>query len=218
MTCNLTRNTIWIHKSKSAEEALEVTERTSFKLFILDLNLPGMNGVELCKEIRSHSPMAICIAVTGYTSLFELHDCREAGFEDYFTKQVSLVELNEVVEHLSEAGEMEKEVMMLKKFDQGGNNSGLGNEHPGHPFDDFTLGVGNSFFQAQDIFFRGLFQPQDILFRGLFQPQDIFFHGLFQPQNFFLGGIFQLQDFFLGRIFQPQDILFGGYVAFNNFF
>ena len=87
-----------VHTAASAEEALEITERTSFKLFILDLNLPGMNGVELCKEIRSHSPMAICIAVTGYASLFELHDCREAGFEDYFTKPVSLVELNEAVE------------------------------------------------------------------------------------------------------------------------
>ena len=38
-------------------------------------------------------------AVPGYESLFEIHDCREAGFEDYFSKPVKLSALLEAVEH-----------------------------------------------------------------------------------------------------------------------
>jgi len=38
-------------------------------------------------------------AVPGYESLFEIHDCREAGSEDYFTKPVKLSALLEAVEH-----------------------------------------------------------------------------------------------------------------------
>jgi len=56
----------------------------------LDLNLPGMNGVELCRKIRKDRPIAVIHAITGYASLFELTDCREAGFDDYFTKPADM--------------------------------------------------------------------------------------------------------------------------------
>ncbi len=77
----------------SAEEALEIIRQSPFWVYFLDLNLPKMDGVELCRQIRRDWPLAICYAVTGYASLFELADCREAGFEDYFTKPASLADL-----------------------------------------------------------------------------------------------------------------------------
>ena len=85
--------------AESAEEALEIVGRKPFWVLFLDLNLPGMNGVELCREIRNRHPMSIPIAVTGYASLFELTDCRDAGFEDYFTKPVSLTDLVQAAEY-----------------------------------------------------------------------------------------------------------------------
>ena len=85
--------------AESAEEALEIFKREQFWVLFLDLNLPGMNGVDLCREIRKQYPMSIAYAVTGYASLFELSDCRDAGFEDYFTKPASLSDLLEAAEH-----------------------------------------------------------------------------------------------------------------------
>ena len=85
--------------AESAEEALEIFEKERFWVLFLDLNLPGMNGVDLCREIRKQYPMAIPYAVTGYASLFELSDCRDAGFEDYFTKPASLSDLLEAAEY-----------------------------------------------------------------------------------------------------------------------
>ncbi len=52
--------------------------------------------MELCARIRKTLPMAIIHAITGYASLFELSECREAGFDDYFIKPISLKSLRQV--------------------------------------------------------------------------------------------------------------------------
>lgn len=79
-----------VRLSESAEETLKILKQENINVMFLDLNLPKMNGVELCKQIRKTNPMAIIYAVTGYASLFEVVDCRDAGFDDYFTKPVDL--------------------------------------------------------------------------------------------------------------------------------
>ncbi len=72
--------------AENAEEALKLLKDGKTQVMFLDLNMPGMNGITLCKKIRKNFPIAIIHAVTGYSSLFELADCSEAGFDDYFTK------------------------------------------------------------------------------------------------------------------------------------
>ena len=74
----------------TAEEALDILKMKNVNVFFLDLNLPGMNGLELCKLIRRDNPIAFIFAVTGYGSIFELVECREVGFDDYFKKPVDL--------------------------------------------------------------------------------------------------------------------------------
>ena len=76
--------------AETAEEALGILEKENINVMFLDLNLPGMNGVELCRKIRKDRPIAVIHAITGYASLFELTDCREAGFDDYFTKPADM--------------------------------------------------------------------------------------------------------------------------------
>ncbi len=79
-----------VQSAESAEEALEILKKENIHVMFLDLNLPGMNGLELSKQLRKDRPMDIIFAVTGYSSLFELAECREAGFDDYFNKPVNL--------------------------------------------------------------------------------------------------------------------------------
>jgi DNA-binding response OmpR family regulator len=74
--------------ASSAEEALEIMHKDPMWILFVDLKLPGKNGTEFCRIVRDEWPMAILFAITGYSSLFELTDCRDAGFEDYFTKPV----------------------------------------------------------------------------------------------------------------------------------
>lgn len=78
-----------VEAAESSEAAMEIIKQTNIKIMFLDLHLPGISGVELCKLIRKDYPLTSIFAVTGYHSFFELAACREAGFDDYFFKPVS---------------------------------------------------------------------------------------------------------------------------------
>lgn len=87
------RHGFTVGTAESAEQALEKFKTDRYGVVFLDLNLPGMNGIDLCRHVKDTNPMAIVYAMTGYASLFELSDCREAGFDDYFTKPANLKDL-----------------------------------------------------------------------------------------------------------------------------
>lgn len=74
----------------SGEAALELLDTENIQVVFLDLNLPGINGLELCRRIKKEKPIACIYAMTGYSSMFELSDCREAGCDDYFVKPFEL--------------------------------------------------------------------------------------------------------------------------------
>jgi DNA-binding response OmpR family regulator len=81
-----------------SEEALDAVDREDVAIVFLDLKLFGMNGIELCKEIRKRKPMIILYAMTGWSGLFEIEECREAGFDDYFMKPLRIDVIYKAVE------------------------------------------------------------------------------------------------------------------------
>ncbi len=85
-----------------SEKALEMVDKEEVAVVFLDLKLFGMNGIELCKEIRKRKPMVITYAMTGWTGLFEIEECREAGFDDYFTKPLQIDAIYKAVENAVE--------------------------------------------------------------------------------------------------------------------
>jgi len=66
----------------------------------LDLRLPGMNGLDLCREIRKDGSDAHIFAVTGYATKYEFSDCRNSGLDGYFTKPVDLELLYKIAKEL----------------------------------------------------------------------------------------------------------------------
>ena len=105
-----------VRTAESAEEALNILGNEQFPVMFLDLNLPGMNGVDLCRKISEDSPQTVPYAVTGYGSLFELSACKDAGFEDCFSKPVSLAELLKAAENaFSKAEERLKKLESLEE-------------------------------------------------------------------------------------------------------
>jgi CheY-like chemotaxis protein len=98
----LSRSGCEVVTAASGEEALEQLRRGNLQVMLLDLKLPGMDGVELAKRIKRERPMAIMYAMTGYSSLFELADCREAGFDDYFLKPLRLEDITTAIDQAFE--------------------------------------------------------------------------------------------------------------------
>jgi CheY-like chemotaxis protein len=84
--------------AENGERALEILKQEEIGVIFLDLRLFGMNGIELCRNIRKTNPVSMIYAMTGWAALFEIEECREAGFDDYFTKPVSPETLSKAVE------------------------------------------------------------------------------------------------------------------------
>ncbi|MCJ7539795.1 MAG: response regulator [Desulfobacterales bacterium] len=87
-----------VYLAESAEKAIEILRQESIMVIFLDLKLPEMNGVDLCKKIRLDNQIGIIYALTGYVDLFGLLECRTAGFDDIFTKPASTELLLEVTQ------------------------------------------------------------------------------------------------------------------------
>jgi CheY-like chemotaxis protein len=82
--------------SSSGEEAIEILDKESIFVMFLDLNLSGMTGIELFSKIMKITPITLAFAM-GYSSHFELSDCKDTGFEDYYVKPVPLKEIIKAV-------------------------------------------------------------------------------------------------------------------------
>jgi DNA-binding NtrC family response regulator len=77
--------------------ALDILKRDNIAVIFLDLKLFGMNGIDLCRQIREMKPMSMIFAITGWASLFEIEECRQAGFDDYFEKPLDMDMLTDAV-------------------------------------------------------------------------------------------------------------------------
>jgi CheY-like chemotaxis protein len=82
---------------QNAYQALDVLQCSDFDLILMDLKLPGMNGLECTKRIReleqhtgTHIPI---IAATACAYPVDKANCLEAGMDDYLAKPFTLNEL-----------------------------------------------------------------------------------------------------------------------------
>jgi DNA-binding response OmpR family regulator len=76
----------------SAEDAMRLLERDDPDLLILDVMLPGKDGFELCREIRTKSPLPI-LMLTAKTDTVDVVVGLESGADDYVTKPFVTKEL-----------------------------------------------------------------------------------------------------------------------------
>jgi two-component system, OmpR family, KDP operon response regulator KdpE len=82
-----------VYESRTGEEALEAVREHRFDLILLDMNMPGMGGLETCREIRASSEVAI-IMLTVRDSEHDKVAALDAGADDYVTKPFSMPELS----------------------------------------------------------------------------------------------------------------------------
>lgn len=78
--------------ARSGEEAIEKFREGKYDLILLDLNMPGIDGIAACREIRSTSDVAI-VMLTVRDSERDKVTALDAGADDYVTKPFSTPEL-----------------------------------------------------------------------------------------------------------------------------
>ena len=89
---NLRREGYQVEAVTDGERALEVAEATHPDLVVLDLMLPGMDGFEVCRQIRRTSAIPI-LMLTARDEEIDRVVGLEIGADDYITKPFSMREL-----------------------------------------------------------------------------------------------------------------------------
>ena len=79
-------------EAKTGEEALEILRRDSADLILLDLNMPGIGGLETCRAIRESSDLPIIVLSVRNTERDKVQ-ALDAGADDYVTKPFGIQEL-----------------------------------------------------------------------------------------------------------------------------
>jgi len=82
-----------VEECGTGREALGVVERHPFDLILLDVNMPGMGGVETCRRIRALAPRTGILMVTIRDAEEDKVLALEAGADDYVTKPFRFREL-----------------------------------------------------------------------------------------------------------------------------
>jgi len=90
---SLTASGFGIREARSGEEAVEMLPQHPFDLILLDINMPGIGGVEACREIRALAPKIGILMITVRDTEADIVRALEAGADDYITKPVRFREL-----------------------------------------------------------------------------------------------------------------------------
>jgi two-component system KDP operon response regulator KdpE len=92
MRVTLTGHGYEVDDVKSGETALEKLRDERFDLILLDINMPGMSGLETCREIRGQSEVAVIMLTVRDTEADKV-EALDAGADDYVTKPFNPPEL-----------------------------------------------------------------------------------------------------------------------------
>jgi DNA-binding response OmpR family regulator len=93
LTDALTAEHFDVHVSGDGDEGLKIAQQKKLDLVILDIMLPGMNGFDICKNLRAHGAEIPILMLTGKGEEMDRVLGLELGADDYLTKPFSIREL-----------------------------------------------------------------------------------------------------------------------------
>ena len=110
----LTEEGYEVESSLNGEEALEKYSPDTWDLILLDLLMPGMNGIEVLKRIKKIDPQAVIIIITAYASVESAISAMKIGAFDYIQKPFKHDELLLIIERAREHKKLKDENIRLK--------------------------------------------------------------------------------------------------------
>lgn len=90
---NLSAMNFHSYKAQSVTEAIDILLNSRIDLLITDLQMPGINGMELVKYVSEHKPHIPILVITGYPSVDGAVDAMRSGAVDYLVKPFTKDEL-----------------------------------------------------------------------------------------------------------------------------
>jgi DNA-binding NtrC family response regulator len=94
----------------NGKDAIKLVGENYYDAIVLDLNMPGIDGIETLKKIRDKSPESQIILLTGYATIEKSVEAVKHGAVDFLEKPA---DLNKLMELIKEAGD--KKMMLFEK-------------------------------------------------------------------------------------------------------
>jgi DNA-binding NtrC family response regulator len=105
-----------VDTASTGEEALKKFEKENYSLLLVDMKMPGMNGLDLLSKIKSSSGDTIVILITAFASVSTAIKALKWGAYDYITKPVDPVELSHIVQNALKLQIVHRENLKLKQL------------------------------------------------------------------------------------------------------
>ncbi|MGH9736980.1 MAG: response regulator transcription factor [Candidatus Acidiferrales bacterium] len=101
---SLRENQIEVDLTETGEKALELVFGTTYDLILLDIRLPNLSGMEVCRQIRDAGIGTPVLMLTARSLVEQRVEGLDAGADDYLTKPFALAELHARIRALTRRG------------------------------------------------------------------------------------------------------------------
>ncbi len=101
MAARLARRRLFCRTAQSGEEALKILQEERFNCAVVDVMMPGMNGLELLRRMHRDYPDVAVILLTGHASVELGVQGMELGAFEYLMKPVEFDELVDTIRRAS---------------------------------------------------------------------------------------------------------------------
>ncbi len=123
-----------VYLAESGEKAINLIKTNRVEIALIDLKMPGMDGISTLKEIKKIAPETIAVILTGYPTIESSIEALRSGAYDYVVKPFKLNDLKNTIEKAlneyrlkSEIGQLRKKIQtleeQLKEYQKAGKKS-----------------------------------------------------------------------------------------------
>ena len=98
-----------VDQAEDGEEALNVSTNKKFDVVVLDIHMPGINGIKVLEQLMERDPAPKVIMLTGGGTIENAVESIKKGAYDFLTKPAKLDDLARMIQRACQAQQLEKE-------------------------------------------------------------------------------------------------------------
>ncbi len=110
---------IEVDTADNGDEAVKALEKQNYSIGLIDLKMPGLNGMQLIEEVQKRKIPVTLIVMTGYGSINEAVQAMRLGAYDFLTKPIDMQHLRLVIDRALRDRLLHDEVAYLREQIQG---------------------------------------------------------------------------------------------------
>jgi DNA-binding NtrC family response regulator len=105
----------FVDVAESGKTAIEMTKKKPWSMFLIDLKMPGIDGIETMKEVRNIRGDLPVIIITAYATVDTAVLAMKEGATDYVVKPINPEELSLIISRIIENQSLIRENVLLRK-------------------------------------------------------------------------------------------------------